>query len=978
MSVQESEEPDPGKPSSEVSDKTDPAVSPWTALLKEGAKALMPVLLTGASLLGFVAFAGAVIVWTRFDAIEVPPDQAVKVVPQAELVATGSSLLLLFGLFGILAVLATYLVDRDARATPGMARSLLLLVAVEGAVAIGLVEGASALARVGLIVGFAFVVMLAILATYDERFARYEDLLEPREGETAKPQRGPDTLYDYKGKRRVSAWLPTLIVLMFAALVVLAAIMAFAHPEGFWQLAAWWLIAQCGLGLPILLVGAWFEIEASKKAEKRERATLEAEARAANKAKDEAVTPGFFKSLCGNLTSRPDPERRPGAEAAESEEAKRLRKPRPYRLVMRLWGICLLTGLAAAAVAVPALVLGQWWLAVSFAAAFLLATGVWRVAVLSTKYFMWFGLVVFISVPLFGTLTLMARNVADPLVQPVAFIRSSDGPDEAIQGIYVTEASDRVYFADVATEGCSDKVKPDSGRLLWVPKSEVVAMSIGPLQDVEEAGTSALEMAYALTPSVETPAAGAVSLTVPEQKSKVLEEAEDARVAKEAEAHAPQLDQRLENPGPAVRPNFGSGLSLVPEIASPGETVELRLSVPNRSSGGFGPTPRGRTLRLNGAPVAIARKPTAQVSRAEFVMTDDGQALSLDKEGAYGLWEETDFQARPFTLPHETEYKWPRYVKLNDSRVSEATAGGFDSRYGQFLELDPEHPGHLKEGAEVKLSDGSAVGVETGFQRQAWDRDRISFEVPEHASSGVITVDCGQLAGQPLLRVAEPPRARIAVRMRPGSNRVAFDGAGSRAATGGALTERWKIGTHVVGKGPRMALALPPRISPYEVELMVTDAHGKVDTAQLTLLRLPTPLFDFDDPVPRRPDRVEEERRVLARAVRLHPPASIEVDGNADDPGGDSYNDELSLRRAENLREALLVEKGEASASTSPSAALPPVPVTIRALGESCPIVRGGGRQPANRRVEVFVLDSGVSIEPSPGCKAAKVKHATW
>jgi outer membrane protein OmpA-like peptidoglycan-associated protein len=215
--------------------------------------------------------------------------------------------------------------------------------------------------------------------------------------------------------------------------------------------------------------------------------------------------------------------------------------------------------------------------------------------------------------------------------------------------------------------------------------------------------------------------------------------------------------------------------------------------------------------------------------------------------------------------------------------------------------------------------------------------------------------------------------------MRPGSNRVAFDGAASRAATGGALTERWNIGTHVVGRGPQRTLALPPRINPYEVELTVTDAHGKVDTAQLTLLRLPAQLFDFDDPVPRRPDRVEEERRVLAKAVRLHPPASIEVDGNADDPGSDSYNDDLSLRRAENLRKALLVEKGEATASASSSAAaLPPVPVTIRGLGESCPIALGGGRQPANRRVEVFVLDFGVSIEPPPGCRAAKVKHTTW
>jgi outer membrane protein OmpA-like peptidoglycan-associated protein len=976
--AEESKEPDPATAAAEKSAKQDPKASPWTTLVKEGAKALMPVLLTGASLLGFVAFAGAVIVWTRFDAIEVPPDQAVKVVPQAELVATGSSLLLLFGLFGIFAVLATYLVDRDARATPGMARALLLLVAVEGAVAIGLVEGASTLAQVGLIVGFVFVVLLAVLATFHERFARYEDVLEPREGETAKPQRGPNTLYDFEGKPRVSPGWPILIVAMFSALLVLAAVLVYGHPEGFWRLATWLLVARLGVGLAVLLVGAWLMIEGNKKAEDERRKKLEA---AALKQYELEQTPRLFDDGYGRPPAPRPPK--PAAAAIESEEAKRLRKPRPYRLEIGLWGVCLLCGIAAAAVALPAIVLGQWWLAVSFGAAFLLATGLWRVAGLSTAYFMWFGLAAFISVPLFGTLTLMARNVANPLVQPVAFIRSSDGPDEAIQGIYVTEASDRVYFADVATEGCSEKVKPKSGRLLWVPRSEVVAMSIGPLQDVEDAGTSALEMAYALTPSVETPAAGAVSLTVPEKKSKALEEAEEARLAKEAEAHAPQLDQRLENPGPAVRPNFGSGLSLVPEIALPGQTVELRLSVPNRNSGGFGPTPHGRTLRLNGAPVAIAREAAAKLSEAEFVKTEDGQELSIEKQALYGKWGQLPYLPKPFLLAPGNDYRGPRFVRLIDGQVSAVGGGGFPgTEYSQFLRFHLSKKGQpvLKGDPEVTLKPGAeAVPLEAALQRQAWDRDRISFGVPEHASSGVITVDCGQLAGQPLLRVAEPPSARIAVRMQPGSNRVAFDGAGSRAASGGALTERWTVGGQVVGKRPQMTLALPSRNSPYEVRLTVTDAHGKVDTAQLTLLRLPAPRFNFDDAVPRHLGRIEEERRVLLRAVRHHPPASIEVDGNADDPGSDSYNDDLSLRRAENLRDALLAAKGEASASASAStAAPPPVPVTTRALGESCPIAKGGGRQPANRRVEVFVLDAGVSVEPPPDCRAAEVRHTTW
>ncbi len=91
----------------------------------------------------------------------------------------------------------------------------------------------------------------------------------------------------------------------------------------------------------------------------------------------------------------------------------------------------------------------------------------------------------FISVPLFGTVMLMASNADEPQVQPMALIRSTDGPEEAIQGLYVTEGDERVYFANVATEGCENEVTPNSGRLLWVPKKEVVAMAIGPLQGVK-------------------------------------------------------------------------------------------------------------------------------------------------------------------------------------------------------------------------------------------------------------------------------------------------------------------------------------------------------------------------------------------------------------------------------------------------------------------------------------------------------------
>jgi hypothetical protein len=145
-----------------------------TALLKSAGRQLLPVLITAGSLIGFVAFAGAVIVWTRFSAAKVPADQAVNAVPRDELIAIGSSLLLLFGFFGAIAVIAVFLIDRGGRVTPGVSRALLLLMAVEGVAAIMLVKGL-AWQRAALAVElFLIPVGIVLWSTFAEVFTRLD------------------------------------------------------------------------------------------------------------------------------------------------------------------------------------------------------------------------------------------------------------------------------------------------------------------------------------------------------------------------------------------------------------------------------------------------------------------------------------------------------------------------------------------------------------------------------------------------------------------------------------------------------------------------------------------------------------------------------------------------------------------------------------------------------------------------------------
>jgi outer membrane protein OmpA-like peptidoglycan-associated protein len=966
------------------------AESPWSDLLKNAVKQALGVLLTGAGLLGFVAFAGAVIVWSRFEAIEVPSDQAVKAVPREELVASGASLLLIFGFFGVLAVLATYLVDRGGRATPGMSRVLLALVALEGIATI-ILAGELSMLSVGMGLGFLLLVGLALLVTFHEIFARYVDELTPRDGETEDPLRGSNSIYDVDGRLRFSLLYPLWIMGLLTAAGFLFATQVLDE-----QVTYRWIVIGLLCVLALIFAGvARIEVKVSRKddewAEKRANAKAEEEAKCKQR-RERATTRGRIVWLAhearrewkwlGGVLREPEP-----TEAKAAADARRVGKRRPHRLELNPFGVCLLLWFALLAIVLPAALLHHWWVAVSFGAAFVLAAGVWRVAVLSAPSFFWFGLVVFVSVPLFGTLTLMARNVEDPQVQPLAMIRSTDGPGESIQGIYVTEANNRVYFANVATEGCTDDVVTGSGRLLWVPREEVVAMSIGPLQDVKKAGQSALEMAYALTPGVETPTGLLVSLgdegteeppsedrptpdgdgSSGDDKATSSDDGEtgsagdsdggDNDKAGQEEEEDPTDEHRLEGAGPAVRPSLGRGLKLVPSAAEPGDVVELRMSSPE--NGGFGVRPRGYNLRLGGVRLAVLRGPANRSDQAEYVKTaESGAVLPID-------WH-TEKSATEGTL-----------IRLERDSIAKVIDGK-DGRYA--LEVEPNGrlarvwDAELQKAVRprVELPNGQVEPLRLGLLRRTWSEDKIKFRVPEGAETGAITVECGQLAGQPVLTVVQPPIARVAVRMEPGSARVTFDSSRSGVEGEGELTRVWTVAGREMGDRAVVSTMLPERLGPYEVSLTVSDSSGLSDTVELQVLRLPASRFPLGETEPARPEDLERVRDALDKALGEGGPEAIELGGHADAVGDERFNAALSLRRVERLRELLFPFEPRAETGGEK------IPLVMHAFGESCPIVYSPGPEELNRRVEVFLLGPGAIVAPRNGCRVARIKRVNW
>lgn len=923
-------------------------------LLKTARDTVVPVIVSAVISVGFVAFAGKVVLWVRFRALEVPQDQVVAAVPQSEAVAVGASILLIFGFFGALATLGAYLVDRGGRATPGMVRALLALATLESVVAVVMVTGASPGDRVlaALLVVITGCAAFAVTFKRGKRgFVRFEDTNRSRKGEELRPrlgggvELGPDGRPRVSGRRLLAIGAPTI-----AAVAIAVALLVFDLST---------LIVLIGIVVILALMAAvWVSA---------------GDARV-------AIEKGMDKGVDREESDFDNWEAQRGREADQKDkdearvESERLKRRRPYRLKFNLRGTVVLSLLALAGVLLPSLALGSAWLAVMLGSVAVIGFGLWRIAGLSKPGFVWFGLAMLLSVPLFGMLTLMFRDLSDPQVQPMALIRNTDGPDQAIQGLYVTETDGRVYFANVATEGCSKSIQSQSGRLLWVPKDEVVAISIGPLQDVEDAGNSALEMSYALTPSVETPAAGAISLTTPEKRSKKVEEAEEAREVKEAEERAPHLDQRLDNPGPAVRPDFGTGLKLVPEVASPGEEVELRLRVANLRVNGFGARPNGHALRLNGTPLSVLREWTRYADRAEYVKTEENKLLSLDKKGVYGLDEE----GKPYVLGHDEnqDYEGRRFVKLDEGSGFAIHGSGGLKGSPRYLQVHGDRKAARLVGKPiVQLEDGHEVGLRPGLLRQAWENDAIRFRVPENASSGVVTVECEQLAGQPLLRVSRAPTARIGVQMRAGSGRITFNSDRSSDEDGDIQSRRWRIGGLRRGHKANASVGLPSRFGVYSVELTVTDDEGWTDTAKLQVMRVPSSRFargktKSDDKT------IKAVRRALTKAAKGEA-IEIELHGHAS-----SLN--RSLKRDEELLSLLSASEPKAAkASTTTSGPAMPaldrgVQVKELAYGDSCPIYPRPGSPGRSHRVDIFVLSQGVTVKLAKGCHVGRVKANRW
>ncbi len=155
--------------------------------------------------------------------------------------------------------------------------------------------------------------------------------------------------------------------------------------------------------------------------------------------------------------------------------------------------------------------------------------------------------------------------------------------------------------------------------------------------------------------------------------------------------------------------------------------------------------------------------------------------------------------------------------------------------------------------------------------------------------------------------------------------------------------------------GPR---PLPPRPLPAptttttaapsretEVKQILTDLNATQSEQGLVVPLPEQVLFDFNK-ADVRPDASTTLDKV-AEVVGFYAGAQVEIQGHTDDVGTDQFNQGLSERRANAVREHLIIVNGIAAET-----------LVVKAFGESRPIAPNDSEQnrQRNRRVEVVIL----------------------
>jgi hypothetical protein len=460
----------------------------------------LPAIAGAIGVIGFVALVGGAIQWVRFWSAGLPADQAVRAMPEAELVTIGAVSLVAFTVLGLLLVLLLYVLDSDGNASIGTLRGLFVLATVETAFAL-LSADLPKEEYFGLIPALLIVFILSYLALADlpKRLRKREErdaADDALRAALAAFRAAHDRYEDARQTQRESAPDRAVLTLMRQATTGLR------RARRDWRRA----------------LDAWVAAAASPVEGEHRQKVIAPFRDPDNGANGDPVPPPTDAQLEATIDSEPvkggDKSAKGEGKPAKGGRAphrgedrwaawKRFLRWAAWKRFLRAawkrfldWRVIAVLAIVLLCIALGVLAnagdAGQneeeRLLAAGLVAVILLGAANFGLA-RATRRFAWYGVGALLSLILFGATMNIGRTIVDPVVQPLALVRKSD--DRALCGVYITETDKRIYIGRVVEDDHEESGEMgadlNSGRMFWVRSDDVDVVTVGPPQEIEDA-----------------------------------------------------------------------------------------------------------------------------------------------------------------------------------------------------------------------------------------------------------------------------------------------------------------------------------------------------------------------------------------------------------------------------------------------------------------------------------------------------------